>query len=173
MASTTQEHAFDPTQGYSQQPVPLAGHAALMGSFAALMGTAVVIGRRRGVRLPERLSAADVLTAGVATYKLARLITKDRVTDFARAPFTELEGRQGRGEVSERARGEGVRRAIGELVLCPYCIGVWIAAGFAGGLVIAPRQTRLAAAALNAVALADALQMADRAAAARVERSPR
>jgi hypothetical protein len=170
MSPTIHAHTLDPTRGYSQQPVPLAGHAVLAGTFAALMGTVVAAGRRRGVRLPARLGLADTASAGVATYKLARMVTKDRVTDFARAPFTELEGRQGRGEVSEHARDGNVRRAIGELVLCPYCISVWIAAGFAGGLVLAPRPTRLVVAVLNVVAVADALQMADRAAAARIER---
>jgi hypothetical protein len=41
---------------------------------------------------------------------------------------------------------------------------VWIGAGLTGGLVVAPRATRAVSAALSAVALADALQLANRAA---------
>jgi hypothetical protein len=37
---------------------------------------------------------------------------------------------------------------------------VWVATGFTGGLVLAPRLTRLAATAMTAVAVSDFLQMA-------------
>ena len=87
------------------------------------------------------------------------------MTTFARAPFTEFQEGAGRGEVDEAPRGGSMRRAVGELLTCPYCLAVWIASGFAGGLVVAPRATRVAIAALDMVALADVLQMIDRAAA--------
>src|SRR5204862_4395650 len=112
--------------------------------------------------------AADLAYAGVATFKLARLVSKDRVVSFARAPFTELEDGAGRGELDEKARGTGLRRAIGELVVCPYCLGVWIGAAFTGGLITAPRATRAVAAAGTVVAISDALQMVDRAAVKRL-----
>jgi hypothetical protein len=95
----------------------------------------------------------------VATHKASRLLAKDRVTSAVRAPFTEFEDDAGPGEVSERARGRGLRRALGELVICPYCLGLWIAAAFGAGLVIAPWPTRWAAGVLAAVFGSDVLQI--------------
>ena len=152
-----------PARGYADRPVPLAGRAMLTAGFAAAIGGATLAARRAGLQLPERLQAGDVVAAGIATFKLARIISKDKVTTFARAPFTEYQERAGRGEVEETPRGGTMRRAVGELVTCPYCLSVWIASGFVGGLVTAPRPTRLAIAALDMVALADGLQMLDRA----------
>jgi hypothetical protein len=147
-------------EGYSREPVPLAGHAALAGVFLAFVASAAAAARHRGVRLPERLALADIALAGVATAKLARIVTKNRVADFARAPFTELQGGRGRGEVDETPRGSGLRRSVGELVVCPYCVGVWIAGGFAAGAIAAPRATRAVAGALSIVEVADIVQMA-------------
>ncbi len=42
--------------------------------------------------LPERVSPGDILLLGVATHKLSRLLAKDWVTSFYRAPFTEYQG---------------------------------------------------------------------------------
>jgi hypothetical protein len=97
----------------------------------------------------------------VATHKASRLISRDRVTGAVRAPFTELEdGASVPRGTNERPAGSGPRRAIGELVLCPYCLGVWIASLFAAGLVVAPRPTRWAAGILTTVFGSDMLQIA-------------
>jgi hypothetical protein len=58
------------------------------------------------------------------------------------------------------ARGTGLRRAIGELLICPYCVGMWIAAAFTAGLIVAPRATRWTAAALSTLFGSDILQIA-------------
>ena len=36
---------------------------------------------------------------------------------------------------------DGLRHSIGELITCPFCLDIWIAAGFTIGLVFAPRLT--------------------------------
>lgn len=41
---------------------------------------------------------------------------------------------------------------------CPFCLGQWIATGFVGAYVLAPRATRVAASVLTIVAGSDALQ---------------
>jgi hypothetical protein len=120
--------------------------------------------RRRGHELPERIDGGDLVLAGVATHKLSRLIAKDRITAFARAPFTEFEQPGGPAEVQESARGEGMRRTIGELLVCPYCLGMWISGGFHLGMVTAPRATRFAASVLTGLTISDFLQIAYKAA---------
>jgi uncharacterized protein DUF1360 len=72
------------------------------------------------------------------------------VTSTVRVPFTRFEGDVGPGQVSEAVRGRGVRRAVGELIVCPYCLGLWAAAFFAAGFAVAPRPTRWIASVLTA-----------------------
>jgi hypothetical protein len=109
--------------------------------------------------LPE-VRPVDVVLVGIATHKLARRVTKDSVTSPLRAPFTRYEGRSGPGELQEGVRGSGVRKAVGELVSCPFCISQWMATGFTFGLVVAPRATRWTASVFASLALADFLQFA-------------
>jgi hypothetical protein len=148
-------------QGHSpQQERPLGGYAVLMGLFAGIAGGFAAWFRASGRELPERMEARDLALITLATHKASRLVAKDRVTSTVRAPFTRYEDDAGPGEVSEAARGRGLRRAIGELIICPYCIGMWISAMFAAGLLVAPRFTRWFAAVLAALFGADLLQIA-------------
>jgi hypothetical protein len=92
------------------------------------------------------------------------VITKDKITSFLRAPFTEYQAPGGPGEVEERPRGSGARRAVGELLVCPYCLGLWISGGMHVGLIYAPRLTRTVASTFTALTIADFLQIAYKAA---------
>jgi hypothetical protein len=98
--------------------------------------------RRTGRRPPERIDPLDLALLAIATHKLARLIAKSRVTSAVRAPFTHFQADAGPGEVDEEARGRGLQRAIGELLICPYCLSMWISGAFTAGLLTAPRLTR-------------------------------
>jgi hypothetical protein len=146
--------------GQDDQYRPLGGYAVLSGAFGAALGGALLAARASGRPLPERPSAQDVLLAGVATHKLSRLIAKDKVTSFLRAPFTRFQESAGYGEIEEEARGHGLRLATGELLTCPYCLAQWVAAGFTVGYVYAPRLTRLLAGMWTAHAVADFVQLA-------------
>jgi hypothetical protein len=143
-----------------EQERPIKGYALLMAAFTGLAGAFAAWFRASDRELPERMSAGDLALITVATHKASRLIAKDRVASAVRAPFTRYEDDAGPGEVSESARGTGVRRAIGELLVCPYCVGMWISAAFAAGLLVAPRFTRWFAAVLTALFGADVLQIA-------------
>jgi hypothetical protein len=92
------------------------------------------------------------------------VLTKDKVTSPLRAPFTELEGKGGPAEFEERSRGTGVRKAIGELLICPYCVGLWVVAAFSVGLLFAPRVTRFIASLFAALTISDFFQIAYKAA---------
>jgi hypothetical protein len=158
MATRVQD--VEPFAGHSpRQERPLGGYAALMAMFAACVGGFGAWLRGSGRELPERVDARDLALMTLATHKAARLISKDRVASTVRAPFTRFEDDAGPGEVSEQARGRGLRRAVGELIVCPYCIGLWIATAFAAGFVVAPRSTRWAASVLSAAFGSDMLQI--------------
>ena len=144
--------------GHSDQYRPLGGYLALMAAFNGLAAAGLVAAGRSG-RLPETVRASDVVLGAVATYKLSRLIAKDRVTSGFRAPFTRFQQDSGHGEVEEAARGTGLRRAVGELLVCPNCVGLWVAGAFTAGFAGAPRQTRAVAAMLAMHAGADGLQL--------------
>ena len=137
---------------------PLGSFVALMAAYGAAVGTGGLAVRRRG--LPERLAWSDVALVAVATHKLSRLLTKDPVTCPLRAPFTRFEESSGPAELEEVGRGTGVRKAVGELVTCPFCVGQWVVTAFTFGLLLAPRPTRVVAAAFTALSGADFLQFA-------------
>lgn len=139
---------------------PVGSFLAIIGVYLAGVAGVGVLLRRRGRVLPERVGLADLLLLTVATHKLSRLLAKDPVTSPLRAPFTTFAGTSGPAELSEKVRGTGLRRAIGALVTCPFCLAVWVATGFGFSLLLAPKATRFAAAILTAVTGADVLHLA-------------
>lgn len=143
---------------------PFLPYLAFMSIFSALIGAALTIAKRQGRELPERVGAGELLLVGTASHKLSRLLAKDKVTSPLRAPFTELEGKGGPAELEESSRGTGARKAIGELLTCPYCLGLWVVAGFSVGLLFAPRVTRFVASLFAALTISDFFQIAYKAA---------
>lgn len=137
---------------------PLPGYLAVMAIYGGLVGGLSGLARLTGRRLPDRIAPVDIALTAVATHKLSRLISKDAVTSPLRAPFTEYSGPAGPSEVNEEARGQGARKAAGELLSCPFCVGMWVATGLTAGHVIVPRATRVAVAALATLAGSDFLQ---------------
>jgi hypothetical protein len=150
----------DPTAGYAPgEGRPLAAYGLLMGAFFSGLGGALAAARAAGREL-DRPAVADVVLYGLATQKVSRLIAKDKVTSFLRAPFTRFQESAGHGELEEAPRGAGLRFAIGELLVCPYCMAQWVVGGLAVGHVFAPRTTRLLSAMWAAQAIADGVQLA-------------
>jgi hypothetical protein len=162
----TTTETTDPYAGYAppEERPPLAAYATFAAVFHGAMAGAVAAAKRSGRDLPEQAEPRDVALIGAASYQLSRLIAKKKVTAFVRAPFTELEGRGGPAELEEHPRGHGVRRALGELLVCPYCLGLWASGAFHAGILFAPRTTRFSASVLSAMAISDFLQIAYRAA---------
>ena len=156
----------DPTAGYAdpEKRPPLLSYLGFMSIFGTLLATALTIARRQDRELPERVSAGQLLLIGTASHKLSRILSKDKVTSPLRAPFTELEGKGGPAEFEERSRGNGARKAIGELLICPFCLGLWVIAAFSVGLLFAPRVTRFIASLFAALTISDFLQIAYKAA---------
>jgi Protein of unknown function (DUF1360) len=163
---TQPKRAGGPFSGYAEthERPPFASYAAFAAIFNAGMAGAIAAARRSGRELPDRVGAGDLLLIGAASHKLSRLVAKDKVMVFARAPFTEFHEKGGPAEVEERPRGRGLRRAVGELIGCPYCLGLWASGGFHAGLLFAPRVTRMSASVLSALTISDFLQIAYKAA---------
>lgn len=145
------------------------GYAVLTGAFLAGSAAALVGLSHKG-RLPARFAFGDITLLGVATYQLSRTISRDRVTAFLREPFAEQGESAGRGEVESEARGEGLRRAVGELVICPFCLTQWVGAVFLVGLCAAPRTTRFTASLFALRTVAEALNIAHEAGVAEADR---
>jgi Protein of unknown function (DUF1360) len=160
VASTQTPNRSDRTAEKSEPERPLRAYAALSGIYATLTGSFAAWLWRSRRAVPERPGGFDLALAAMATHKLSRLIAKDRVTSPLRHPFTDFQGEAGPGEVDEAAQGTGMRRAVGELVVCPYCLGLWIATAVSVGLIVVPRATRWAISTLSVLFVSDVLQIA-------------
>jgi hypothetical protein len=154
------EKASEIKREYAQgEDRPMGSHLALVVLYNGLVGAFFLWRARSGKSFPERIGVADLALAGVATHKLSRLIAKDRVTAPLRAPFTEFQEEGGPGEVEESPRGTGLRKAIGELLVCPFCLGQWVATGILAGFAVVPRATRFICSIFTAVTVSDFLQV--------------
>lgn len=164
----TETHSAPSSQGAPRpapaqnedEELPKAAYAALAafhaGDFIGFLAGMRLMGRE----LPERISPGDIALLGAATHKLSRLLSRATVTRFLRAPFTDYRGPAGFSELKEAAKGTGLRRAIGQLISCPFCTGVWVASFLTYGLTLFPRATRLVASVYSVSAISDFLQLA-------------
>ena len=135
---------------------PYSSYAAIAATLLGGLTLAAALSRALD-REPRSLSTLDFVTLSAATFKASRTITHDRVTSFLREPFVEGDAYDGD---EEAPAGEGLQRAIGELVTCTRCVGVWVAAGLGSAQVVTPRLGRLLTWTLAAGAANDFLQTA-------------
>ena len=166
--------AAEEAEGYqagtpAKERPPLAGYLGLLGVYSAGVAVFAFLFRRSGRKLPQRIPAGDIALLGTATFKLSRIVTRDKVTGVVRAPFTHYEGSANASEVTEEIRATGAPKAIGELLMCPFCMSQWIATALGCLYLVAPRAARAAASVLTAVVVADGLQYAKTAVEQRVE----
>jgi hypothetical protein len=130
--------------------------------FSTALGGGLAAAGAHG-RLKRSPGLADIALVGVAAHKLARLIALDKVTSPIRAPFVEARVDED-GEIVEEPAGTGVRKAVGELLTCPSCVGQWTCAAFVTGIYFSPVPTRAVASVFAADAVSDFLHTAFRAA---------
>ena len=133
-------------------------YVSLIGLFTSLFG-AVVLGKRRKLE-SFAVTPTDLALLSLATYRAGRLAAYDRVTEPLRAPITETVPDEYDAGENVIAEGAGVRKALGELVSCPTCVGTWAAAGMLYGMQIAPGPARLFAGILAVSGLAEILNSA-------------
>ncbi|MDP8901156.1 MAG: DUF1360 domain-containing protein, partial [Actinomycetota bacterium] len=148
-------------EGYKKnEDISLSSYGVLAGVFNAIFAVFLLLVRSSGRTLPERVDARDIALLGMAAHKLSLMGAEDAVTSPLRAPFTELQEKESPKKVDEEPRGEGLRRSIGELLTCKFCLGVWLASFFTYGLVLVPRVTRLVATIFAVVTISDHLHQA-------------
>jgi hypothetical protein len=119
-----------------------------MGVFGALINAALLLARRQGRALPKA-EPVEILLVGMAAHKVSRIVAKDKVASPIRDSFAGM---------------SGVRGAFGELLTCPYCLGLWASTIFAVGQIFAPRVTRFAISIFAMLTVSDFLHIARRAA---------
>ena len=148
-------------EGYKNgEDVPLFSYSVLGATFNLFFALFLLATRVTGRPIPERIDAADIVLLGMATHKLSMVGSQDAVTSPLRAPFTEVKEKQSPKKIDEAPRGGGIRRSVGELLTCKFCLGVWLASFFTYGLVLVPRVTRLVAAVFAVVTVSDYLHQA-------------
>ncbi len=91
-------------EGYDGGEEPLPSYAALAGLFNLILAVFLLIARKAGRPIPERIETRDIALLGVATHKLSMLVAQDAVTSPLRAPFTELQEKQSPKNVDEKPR---------------------------------------------------------------------
>ena len=128
-------------------------YITLVGLFLGLLGAFAF--REKDRRQGFELSPRDLILLGLATFRGARVVAYDRVSEPFRAPVTETVTDEFDAGENVVAEGTGVQKALGELVSCPTCVGTWIAAGLVYGIRFIPGPTRLFAAILGVSGLAE------------------
>lgn len=133
---------------------PYGTYAALVGLFGAGMAGVGGLASRED-RRPERLTALDLAVLSAATFKAARTVAHDEVLSFLRQPFVQGEAHEGDEKPLETG---DARQAIGELLTCSRCIGLWAAAGVVALHTVAPRTGRILTWSFAAAGANDLLQ---------------
>jgi hypothetical protein len=145
--------------GDKADELPIGGYAALLALFVGSF-TALTLAARRAGALPSRIPLRDIALLGVATHKLTRIVTRERIAIPLRVPFARYRGTDGAGMIREQPRGPGIRYAVGSMLTCQFCVGPWVASALTGSLIFAPRVTRVATSVFAMVAISDFLHQA-------------
>jgi hypothetical protein len=93
----------------------------------------------------DRLSALNdigyfkLLVFGLAVFRAANILSNEAVTKPLRAPFVE-ESRKG-GKLVQQPKKTGFMGAMGLLIYCPSCTGVWLATALVYFYVFYPAPT--------------------------------
>ena len=147
----------DIIEGYGGDEERLSSYATLMGIFNLIFAVFLLVVKGTGRNMPERVDTKDIALLGMATHKLSMIGANDAVTSPLRAPFTEFQEKESPKKVEEQPRGRGLRKSVGELILCQFCLGMWVAAFLTYGLVLVPRVTRMFATILTILTVSDYL----------------
>jgi len=97
-----------------------------LGFFGCLVLLGTIILEGEAIKSYDSLTLIDFTLITLATWRCIRLVVYDKIFAFFREQFydpTEYKGKV----VLVKPEG-GPRRTLADLVTCPWCIGVWMAA---------------------------------------------
>jgi hypothetical protein len=140
------------TQVRADRDAPSFSYFALMATWTAGMFGMARIGEHKF----EPFTFGEGMAYALATHGVARIVATETITLPLRSPFVDREFKDD-GECIETPRGTGLRKAIGELVTCPYCCSTWAAAMFMAGRLVRPKATRVLMSVIAAGAAANML----------------
>ena len=126
-------------------------YGAINAVYAALMA-GVLFATRGRTEADDRISGAELVPLGAATFALSKVVARERIGAWVREPFVDD------AVHPHRPRGRRVRRALGELVMCTRCVGAWSALALVGLRVASPQAGRTVTAVLATSAGNDFLQ---------------
>src|SRR3954447_19142621 len=132
-------------------PTEPVDYAAISAGYGALMAAVLLAARDQG---DDPIQPAEIVPMGVATFALAKLISKEKVDSWVREPFLE---ELPTGE--RRPKGRRLRYAVGELLSCSRCVGAWSSLALVGLRLTKPREARVITALLGTSALNDFMQV--------------
>jgi hypothetical protein len=132
-----------------QKPTRPRDYAALSAGYGALLGALLLASRDKG---EEPVRPEEVLSLGIATFALAKLVSKEKADAWVREPFVDEH------DGVPEPRGTGLRHVVGELLICTRCTGVWSALGLVALRVTHPGESRVVTALLGASAVNDFAQ---------------
>jgi hypothetical protein len=162
--SIAPERAEEEQRAGQERPTEPVDYAAINAVYWALLTGVVLATRDRGAR-SDPISSAELIPLSAATFAVSKAIVREKVGSWLRDPFVdETHGR--------KPRGRRLRRAMGELVTCTRCVGVWSALGVVGLRLASPQSGRVVTNVLAASAANDFLHAGFRWLCARAD-SPR
>ena len=129
------EEIVEKRPAQERQARPYGYYSLLIVLYNALFGSFLLLYGRKNNTL-ERVTGLDLVMLGLSTLRLSKLVSEDEITVVLRQPLITEEN----GE--KRPQGQGLRRALGKLVLCPTCTGTWVAAFLGYALHLFPGATR-------------------------------
>ncbi len=124
-----------------ESPTNPADYALLEAVFATGVLGLFALTRRRERSGQPTIPHRDLPVLALATFALADVIAKERISTWLREPFV-LEDAHHKPVAAE---GDGMRRAIGELLTCTRCVGTWSALGLVTLRTASPSAGRAAA----------------------------
>jgi len=111
-----------------ESPSETWNYAAVEAVF--LLGLAGLAGltRRREAAGSHAIPLSELPVLAAATFALADVIAKQKVSTWLREPFVE----EGSDHKPVRPQGSGLRFTVGELLTCSRCVGTWSALALVG-----------------------------------------
>ena len=94
--------------------------------FLVLMVAAAVVLEHAAYRSVTTVNVFDMVLIALAAFRLIRLFVYDAITKFFREQFLREVYRGGEATFEKPAGGP--RRTIADLLLCPWCFGIWATA---------------------------------------------